>query len=127
MRGLDRRSRIGDLLTTQLGQLGGLIAISPPPRYMLKEIVRFIYNVYRLLHSADYREPYADNLSKELPRNPRVRRPEDFRTFSQAGRDLASLDLHYESADKSLPTGRSLIRITHQAPQEPHHMFNVAA
>jgi len=51
------------------------------------------YYVYGLLHSPDYRERYADNLSKELPRIPRVRRPEDFRAFSQAGRDLAALHL----------------------------------
>ena len=58
------------------------------------------YYVYGLLHSPDYRERYADNLSKELPRIPRVRRPEDFRAFSQAGRDLATLHLHYETVDK---------------------------
>jgi predicted helicase len=28
------------------------------------------YYVYGLLHSPDYRERYADNLSKELPRIP---------------------------------------------------------
>ncbi len=58
------------------------------------------YYIYGLLHSPDYRERYADNLSKELPRIPRVRRPEDFRAFSQAGRDLATLHLHYETVDK---------------------------
>ena len=57
------------------------------------------YYVYGLLHSPDYRERYADNLSKELPRIPRVRKPEDFRAFSQAGRDLAALHLHYETVD----------------------------
>ncbi len=57
------------------------------------------YYVYGLLHSPDYRERYADNLSKELPRIPRVRRPEDFRAFSQAGRDLAALHLGYETVD----------------------------
>src|SRR5690606_8525663 len=58
------------------------------------------YYVYGLLHSPDYRERYADNLSKELPRIPRVRTAEDFRHFSQAGRDLAALHLEYETVDK---------------------------
>lgn len=58
------------------------------------------YYVYGLLHSPDYRERYADNLSKELPRIPRVRTAADFRHFSQAGRDLAALHLNYETVDK---------------------------
>ena len=39
------------------------------------------YYVYGLLHSKDYRERYADNLSKELPRIPRVKTAAGFRTF----------------------------------------------
>ena len=58
------------------------------------------YYVYGLLHSPDYRECYADNLSKELPRIPRVRTAADFRLFSQAGRDLAALHLNYETVEK---------------------------
>lgn len=58
------------------------------------------YYIYGILHSPDYRERYADNLNKELPRIPRVRKPEDFRSFSQAGRDLAALHLNYEAVDK---------------------------
>ena len=55
------------------------------------------YYVYGLLHSPDYRERYADNLSKELPRIPRVKPAADFWAFSQAGRDLAELHLNYET------------------------------
>jgi predicted helicase len=55
------------------------------------------YYVYGLLHSPDYRERYADNLSKELPRIPRVKFAADFRAFSQAGRALAELHLNYET------------------------------
>lgn len=58
------------------------------------------YYVYGILHSPDYRERYADNLSKELPRIPRVRTPADFWHFSQAGRDLAALHLNYETVAK---------------------------
>lgn len=58
------------------------------------------YYIYGLLHSPDYRERYADNLSKELPRIPRVRTAQDFWYFSKAGRDLAALHLDYETVDK---------------------------
>lgn len=56
------------------------------------------YYCYGLLHSEEYRERYADNLSKELPRIPRVKKAEDFISFSQAGRALADLHLNYENA-----------------------------
>jgi len=55
------------------------------------------YYVYGLLHSPDYRERYADNLSKELPRIPRVKSAADFWAFSKAGRELADLHLNYET------------------------------
>lgn len=54
------------------------------------------YYVYGLLHSPDYRERFADNLGKELPRIPCVSTPDDFWAFSAAGRRLAGLHLHYE-------------------------------
>lgn len=55
------------------------------------------YYVYGLLHSPDYRERYADNLSKELPRIPCVKPAADFWAFSKAGRGLAELHLNYET------------------------------
>lgn len=58
------------------------------------------YYVYGLLHSPDYHERYADNLSKELPRIPCVKTAADFRAFSQAGRALAELHLNYETVEK---------------------------
>lgn len=57
------------------------------------------YYVYGLLHSNDYRERYADNLSKELPRIPCVKTAVDFWAFSQAGRNLAELHLNYETVE----------------------------
>ncbi|WP_414039272.1 DEAD/DEAH box helicase [Acidithiobacillus sp. M4-SHS-6] len=68
-----------------------------PNEVISKEDV--FYYVYGLLHSPDYRERYADNLSKELPRIPRVKTAADFWAFSQAGRDLAALHLHYETVE----------------------------
>ena len=55
------------------------------------------YYVYGLLHSPDYRERFADNLGKELPRIPRMKTAAHFWAFSQAGRKLADLHLNYES------------------------------
>ena len=57
------------------------------------------YYVYGLLHSPDYRERYADNLSKEVPRIPRVKTAADFWAFSKAGRKLAELHLNYETVE----------------------------
>lgn len=54
------------------------------------------YYVYGILHSEDYRQRFQHNLSKELPRIPRVKSGSDFAAFSQAGRDLAQLHLNYE-------------------------------
>ncbi|TGY33550.1 DEAD/DEAH box helicase [Stenotrophomonas maltophilia] len=58
------------------------------------------YYIYGILHSPDYRQRYADNLSKELPRIPRVRTSADFWHFSKAGRGLAALHLNYETVEK---------------------------
>ncbi|HEY2344625.1 MAG TPA: type ISP restriction/modification enzyme [Xanthomonadaceae bacterium] len=55
------------------------------------------YYIYGLLHSSDYRERYADNLAKELPRIPRVKSAADFWSFSKAGRALAEVHLNYET------------------------------
>ena len=50
--------------------------------------------MYGLLHSPDYRETYAADLKKMLPRIPLV---EDAQPFIDAGRKLSELHLGYES------------------------------
>jgi predicted helicase len=55
------------------------------------------YYIYGLLHSEDYKKCYADNLSKELPRIPAVKKFADFQAFSTAGRKLADLHINYET------------------------------
>jgi len=66
-----------------------------PHEVITKEDI--FYYVYGLLHDEDYRERYADNLTKELPRMPCVKKAEDFWAFSKAGRDLAHWHLNYET------------------------------
>ena len=57
------------------------------------------YYIYGLLHSEDYRERFQNNLTKELPRIPAVKKFEDFMAFSKAGRNLAELHLNYETVE----------------------------
>ena len=54
------------------------------------------YYVYGVLHSPEYREQFASDLKKMLPRIPFA---PDFRAFSRAGRDLASWHLNYETVE----------------------------
>jgi very-short-patch-repair endonuclease len=54
------------------------------------------YYVYALLHHPGYRERYADNLKRELPRIPFA---PDFWSFAVAGRRLAELHLNYETVE----------------------------
>jgi len=50
--------------------------------------------LYALLHHPAYRERYAGNLKRELPRIPFA---PDFKAFAKAGRELARLHVEYES------------------------------
>ena len=54
--------------------------------------------VYGILHSPDYRERYATDLSKMLPRIPDVSTAEAFYAFSEAGQDLLDLHIGYEDS-----------------------------
>ncbi len=55
----------------------------------------FFY-VYGILHSPEYKERFAADLKKMLPRIPFA---DDFRTFSDAGKELANLHLDYETVE----------------------------
>jgi predicted helicase len=50
--------------------------------------------IYALLHHPAYRDKYAANLKRELPRIPFA---PDFRAFAQSGAQLADLHVNYES------------------------------
>ena len=55
------------------------------------------YYVYGFLHCPEYRETFAADLKKMLPRIPLIGNSADFWAFSKAGRDLAELHLNYET------------------------------
>ena len=57
------------------------------------------YHVYGMLHAPDYREKFAADLRKMLPRIPRPASAANFWAFSDAGRELADLHLHYETIE----------------------------
>lgn len=68
-------------------------------RYGTREITKemIFYYVYGLLHSEDYRQRFAADLKKSLPRIPIVENLNDFMDFYQYGKKLADLHLNYES------------------------------
>jgi predicted helicase len=59
--------------------------------------VDIFYYVYGLLHSPEYRETFANDLKKGLPRLPLLDDTRVFWAFSNEGRKLAELHLNYES------------------------------
>ncbi|MDF3383412.1 MULTISPECIES: type ISP restriction/modification enzyme [unclassified Sulfitobacter] len=88
--GLHRRDAITDAGLTHF-------QAAYPGQEITKEEI--FYYVYGLLHSPDYRDRYADNLTKELPRIPAVKTYADFRAFSDAGRRLGDLHVNYETIE----------------------------
>lgn len=60
------------------------------------------YYVYGLLHSPQYRERFAVDLKKSLPRIPIVDNVDDFLAFYKAGKALAELHLNYEQVPACL-------------------------
>ena len=55
--------------------------------------------VYGILHSPDYRERYATDLARMLPRIPEVTTTEAFYAFAEAGQDLLDLHIGYEEVE----------------------------
>ena len=55
--------------------------------------------VYGILHSPDYRERYAVDLAKMLPRIPEVASADDFLAFAEAGQALLDLHIGYEEVE----------------------------
>jgi len=80
-----RRENISDTMLQKFREHYG-------ERKITKEDI--FYYVYGILHSRCYQERFAVDLKKQLPRIPFA---DDFRTFSQAGRQLAELHLNYDT------------------------------
>jgi len=57
------------------------------------------YYVYGILHAKEYRERFAADLQKSLPRLPLVEDVKMFRAFVTAGKKLAALHINYESIE----------------------------
>lgn len=92
-----RRDGITDWILKEVrNRFGGSRAIT-------KEHI--FYYVYGLLHSKQYRERFADDLKKSLPRIPIVDNVQDFMAFYKAGKDLADLHLNYEQGINIQTTG----------------------
>ena len=70
--------------------------------------------VYGVLHAPSFRDQFANDLSKVMPRIPYA---SDFRTFAKAGKALADLHLNYEDC-KQYPL--ELIFV-HDGEPESHH------
>ena len=87
-----------------------------------KEMI--FYYVYGLLHSKDYRERFAADLKKSLPRIPIVEKIEDFMAFYKAGKQLADLHLNYESVPAS-PEVVVHITSAQRAEQDDYSYFRV--
>lgn len=86
-RGLVRKDAISDFILDRAKLQYG--------KTVTKEDI--FYYVYGFLHNSDYRETFASDLKKMLPRLPLVDNVKDFWAFSKAGRKLAELHLNYES------------------------------
>ena len=85
-------------------------SVYPSETITREDIFHYIYG---LLHSQDYRNRFRNNLTKELPRIPRVKDICDFRAFRDAGKRLGELHVGYEAVDPYPATidtgGKSLV------------------
>ena len=70
--------------------------------------------VYGILHAPSYRKRFANDLAKELPR---VSLAKDFHAFSQAGHQLSTLHLSYETC-KAYPLE---VELEHGGAPQPEH------
>ena len=57
------------------------------------------YYIYGVLHSEDYRTKYINSLMRDLPRIPRVKTYEQFKSFRDAGKKLAEIHVNFESIE----------------------------
>ena len=77
------------------------------------------YGIYALLHHPAYRETYAADLQKMLPRIPQVK---DFLEYARIGRDLADLHVDYESVPQA-DLGEQITSI--DPPTDPYELYRI--
>ncbi|MEI6436180.1 MAG: type ISP restriction/modification enzyme, partial [Bacteroidota bacterium] len=82
-----RRDGVSDFILERAHKMYG--------RNVSKEDI--FYYVYGFLHCPEYRQRFANDLKKMLPRLPLVEDVRDFWAFSKAGRKLADLHINYET------------------------------
>ena len=113
-----RRDGITDWILKEVrNRFGGSRAIT-------KEHI--FYYVYGLLHSNQYRERFADDLKKSLPRIPIVDNVQDFMSFYKTGKELADLHLNYEQGINVQTTGHDGDYIFFaEMPMLAHRFFGV--
>lgn len=84
------------------------------------------YYLYGLLHSPQYRERYANNLAKQLPRIPAVKAFADFAAFRDAGRALGNLHVNFEEASPYMVTFKEGDhRLIPEAETNPQKFYRV--
>ena len=76
------------------------------------------YYVYGILHSPQYRERFAADLKKSLPRIPIVDDVQDFMAFYKAGKALADLHLNYEQVPPSPDVTASIADAVYKEPTD---------
>lgn len=76
------------------------------------------YYVYGILHSPQYRERFAADLKKSLPRIPIVDDVQDFMAFYKAGKALADLHLNYEQVPPSPDVTASIADTVYKEPTD---------
>ena len=77
--------------------------------------------VYGLLHSSEYRDRYAADLKKQLPRIPMVPGRDRFEAFVGAGKELMELHIGYEDVEPYALTEH----VARSAPEDPYERFAV--
>ena len=104
-----RRDGITDWILKEIrNRFGGTKAIT-------KEHI--FYYVYGLIHSKQYRERFADDLKKSLPRIPIVNNVQDFMAFYKAGKELANLHLNYEQGINTPATEQGAVTYSEMSTQ----------
>lgn len=68
------------------------------PRITKEDI---FYYVYGFLHNEDYRKEFEADLKKVIPRLPLVDEYQDFKKYSDIGKELAELHLNYENLERT--------------------------